>query len=91
MAKKQMKQQQKARNLVHNAVGTFTSAISAVNHANVILGEAVDADVAEMEVITKQIADSYKRMDVVQADKINKQAEIIQNKELIAKLERFTK
>ena len=85
------KQQQKAKSIVTRAVGTFSNAIKEVAKANELLAVAVSEDEKELQKITQEIADAYKQMDVVQADKIQKEAEIIQNKELIAKLEKFTK
>lgn len=83
--------QDKAKKLVAGAVGTFTKAITEVEKANVILAEAIESDVKEMEHISSLINDLYVKLDEVQAGKLNKQAEVIQNKELIAKLEKFTK
>ena len=85
------KHQLKAQKIVQGAVGTFATAIVEVQKANELLAVAVTADETSLEQITAQIASLYERMDVVQADKINKNAEIIQNKELIARLEKFTR
>ena len=88
MRKKQP--QVKAQKIVTNAVGTFSKAIDEVVKANEILEVAVTSDQQEMERITKEIEDAYTRLDEIQAEKLNKQSTIIQNKELIGKLEKFT-
>jgi len=82
---------QKARDIVGKALTTFTKAIEEVKKANLLLSEEVTKDEQTLNGITKSIEDKYKQLDAVQSDKFNKEAEIIQNKELIAKLEKFTK
>ncbi len=84
-------QKEKAQVIVSKALSTFTKAIDEVKKANVILDAEAKKDEQKLKDITKQIENKYKQMDVVQSDKLNKEAEIIQNKELIAKLEKFTK
>lgn len=83
------KQQAKAKKIVEGAVGSFSEAINKINKANEILTVEVQADENKMLDITKKITDLYKQMDAVQADKIDKNATIIQNKELIARLDKF--
>lgn len=85
------KQQLKAQKIVAGAVGTFTKAIEEVQKANGLLSSAIDVDAKEMEKISLEIKGLYERLDAVQSNKLNKEAEIIQNKELIAKLEKFVK
>jgi hypothetical protein len=84
------KQQQKAKQIVQKATGTFSKAIEEVKKANELLEMAAEQDEKELVRITAEIESLYKKLDVVQADKLNKKAEVIQNKELIAKLEKFT-
>lgn len=91
MANKHLvKKEQKANTIVANAIGTFTQAITEVEKANVILAETVDLHNTELERLTKQIEDASKQMEIIQDEKINKIATIRCNKDLIAKLERFT-
>ena len=85
------KKQMKAQKIVNGAVSTFSKAITEVEKANGLLSLAVASDVAEMERLTKLVEYTYARLDEIQANKINKEAEIIRNKELIIKLEKFTK
>lgn len=84
-------QHQKAKGIVSKALGTFTKAIDEIKSANDILSAEASKDDQKLKDITKSIDDKYKQLDVVQSEKLNKESEIIQNKELIAKLEKFTK
>lgn len=84
-----MSKQLKAKKIVESAVGSFANAINQINKANDILTAEVQADENKMLDITQKITDLYKQMDAVQADKIDKNATIIQNKELIARLDKF--
>lgn len=88
---KPVKNQLKAQKIVSGAVGTFAKAIADVTKANDLLVKDVIAKDEELIRITAQIEDAYKQLDIVQAEKLNTQSTIIQNKELIGKLEQFTK
>jgi hypothetical protein len=85
------KNQVKARKIVGQATSTFTKAVDEVKKANVLLEKALLKDETDLDEISAEIHVLYEKLDAVQSDKIQKKAEIIQNKELIAKLERFTK
>jgi hypothetical protein len=87
----QEKNKEKATKIVAGAINTFTKAIAEVEKANELLVVAVKSDEQELVSISKKVEDLYKKLDGVQAEKLNKKATIIQNKELIAKLEQFTK
>jgi len=91
MVSKQQKNVDKAKFIVEKSLSTFTKAIEEVNKANNLLQDAVDSDEKRLEEITKEINRKYKELDVVQSEKIDKIAEIRSNKDLIAKLEQFTK
>jgi prefoldin subunit 5 len=84
------KQQQKAKQIVQKATGTFSKAIEEVNKAIALLESAAEQDEQTLKQITAQIEGLYKQLDTVQAEKLDKKAEVIQHKELIAKLEKFT-
>lgn len=83
--------QQKAKVIVSKALNTFTKAIEEVQKANDLLIDEVQNDEQKLKDITSSIEAKYKQLDAVQSDKMNKEAEIIQNKELIGKLEKFTR
>lgn len=83
--------QQKAKGIVNKALGTFTKAIDEIKKANELLETEVAKDEQEMADVTKSIENKYTRLEYIQSEKINKVAEIRSNKDLIAKLEKFTK
>lgn len=81
----------KAKKIVSKATSVFSKTIDEVKKANTLLEKAVQKDETDLDEISHEIHVLYDKLDAVQSDKINKKAEINQNKELIAKLERFTK
>jgi len=87
----QTKQQTKAQKIVNKALDTFSKAITEIEKANTLLDEAVKEDIKQLEALSVGIEHAKNTIKLVNAEKLNKEAEIIQNKELIAKLERFTK
>jgi hypothetical protein len=85
------KNQVKAKKIVSKATSVFSKTIDEVKKANTLLEKAVQKDETDMDEISHEIHVLYEKLDAKQSDKIQKNAEIIENKELIAKLERFTK
>ncbi|MDF2010235.1 hypothetical protein [Priestia megaterium] len=85
------KQQVKAKKIVDSALGTFSKAVTEIEKANDLLSQEIEKDLAAMQEITTKIENLKSELDELQADKIGKDAEIIRNKELIYKLEKFIK
>lgn len=85
------KQQAKAKKIVDTALGTFSKAIAEIEKANEMLSQGIEKDMAAMQEVATKIDNLKAELDEIQAGKINKDAEIIRNKELIYKLEKFVK
>jgi uncharacterized protein Yka (UPF0111/DUF47 family) len=85
------KQQLKAKNIVDKSLQVFSDTINQIEKANDLLEKSIESDEVRMQALTAEINEKYQELDVIQADKLNKIAEIRSNKDLIAKLEKFVK
>jgi hypothetical protein len=85
------KQQLKAKKIVDKSLQVFSDTINQIEKANDLLEKSIESDEVRMQALTAEINEKYQELDVLQADKLNKIAEIRSNKDLIAKLEKFVK
>lgn len=77
--------------LVVNALGSFTKSINKVEKANTLLTKEVGALDAEAERITAEIYLKKNRLEEIRVSKLDALAEMESNKDLVARLQTFTK